>query len=131
MQSDGDSNGRANHSRPGPHLTDARLRSSLRFAERRLRSLDTEHKALQRAYRHEIATIRRQLIDRLLKRMIAQDAPLSEAQRDELRLRFEERALSAAQIAGLVRTVSRGRTNETSSLSEIEAMALLLRLEKE
>jgi hypothetical protein len=131
MDSDGDSGGRPNHSRPGPHLTDAQLRSALRFAERRLRSLDIEHTALRRAYRHEIATIRRQLIDRLLKRMMARDGPLSDEQQAELRRRFDERVLSTAQIAGLVRTVSRGRTDAVAALTEIEAMALLLRLEQE
>ncbi len=129
MGSDGDFNGRAKYSRSSLNLTDSQLRSALRFAERRLRSLDTEHTALQRAYRHEIATIRRQLIDRLLKRMMARDGPLSGEQQQALRRRFEKRGMSGAQIAGLVRTVSRGRTDETAALTEIEAMALLLRLE--
>ena len=127
-----DSNGDSAHakrSHPSLNLTDAQLRSALRFAERRLRSLDTEYTALQRAYRHEIATIRRLLIDRLLNRMMAQDGPLSVEQQVELRRRFERHGLSGDQISGLARTVSRGRTDAIGPLTEIEGMALLLRLE--
>ena len=111
------------------HLNDAQLRSAIRFAEAHLRSVEEDHDALRRAYCDEIALMRRHLIDRLLVRILARARPSSEQQRSELRRRFERRATPAVEVASLVRAASRGRTDQLDALSEIEAMALLLRLE--
>ena len=112
-------------------LNDAQLRTAIRFAEKRLRCVEEDHVELRRAYLNEIGAMRGHLIDRLLKRMIAQAEPLSDAQRCELQRHFERRAMAAAQIALLVRAASRGRTEQLHALTEIEAMALLLRLERD
>ncbi len=112
-------------------LNDAQLRTAIRFAEERLRWVEEDHVELRRAYRDEIDTMRGQLIDRLLTRMIAQAEPLSEEQRCKLHRRFEQRAIPAEQISLLVRAASRGRTEQFHSLTEIEAMALLLHLERD
>jgi hypothetical protein len=112
-------------------LNDAQLRTAIRFAEKRLRRVEEDHVELRRAYRDEIDSMRGQLIDRLLTRMIAQAEPLSKGQRCELQRRFERRAMSAEQIALLVRAASRGRTEQLHALTEIEAMALQLRLERD
>ena len=111
------------------HLNDAQLRSAIRFAEAHLRSVEEDHDALRRAYCDEIALMRRHLIDRLLVRILARAKPSSEQQRSELRRRFERRAMPPVEVASLVRAASRGRTDRLDALSEIEAMALLLRLE--
>ncbi len=110
-------------------LNDAQLRTAIRFAEKRLRWVEEDHVELRRAYRDEIDTMRGQLIDHLLVRMIAQAPPLSEEQRCELQRGFERRAMPAEEVALLVRAASRGRTERLDALTEIEAMALLLRLE--
>ena len=111
------------------HLDDAQLRSAIRFAEAHLRSVEEDHDALHRAYCDEIALMRRHLIDRLVVRILARASPSSEQQRSELRRRFERRATPAVEVASLVRAVSRARTDQLDALSEIEAMALLFRLE--
>jgi hypothetical protein len=111
------------------HLNDAQLRSAIRFAEAHLRSFEDDHDALRRAYCDEIALMRSHLIDRLLVRILARARSSSEQQRSELRRRLERRARPAAEVASLVRAASRGRTDQLDALSEIEAMALLLRLE--
>jgi hypothetical protein len=111
------------------HLNDAQLRSAIRFAEAHLRSVEEDHDALRRVYGDEIALMRRHLIDRFLVRILARARPSSEQQRSELRRRFERRAMPPVEIASLVRVASRGRTDRLEALSEIEAMALLLRLE--
>ena len=110
-------------------LNDAQLRSAIRFAEAHLRSVEEDHDALRRAYRDEIAVMRRHLVDRLLVRILARARPSSELQRGELRRRFERRATPAVEVASMVRAASKGRTDRLDGLSEIEAMALLLRLE--
>jgi hypothetical protein len=110
-------------------LNDAQLRTAIRFAEKRLVCVEEDYVELRRAYRDEIDAMRGQLIDRLLRRMIAQAEPLSEEQRCELQRRFERRAMPTEQVAFLVRAASRGRTEQLEALTEIEAMALLLRLE--
>jgi hypothetical protein len=112
-------------------LNDAQLRSAIRFAEKRLRWVEEDHVELRRAYRDEIDTMRGQLIDRLLTEMIAQAEPLSEEQRCTLQRRFERRGMPAEQIALLVRAASGGRTEQFHALTEIEAMALLLHLERD
>jgi hypothetical protein len=112
-------------------LNDAQLRTAIRFAEKRLAWVEEDHVELRRAYRDEIDTMRGQLIDRLLTRMTAQAQPLSEEQRCELQRRFERRAIPAEQVALLIRAASRGRTEQLRALTEIEAMALSLRLERD
>lgn len=111
------------------HLNDVQLRSAIRFAETHLRSVEEDHEALRRAYRDEIAMMRSHLVDRLLARILARTRPLSEQQCSELRRRFERRATPAVEVASLVRAASRGRTARLDALNEIEAMALLMRLE--
>lgn len=110
-------------------LNDAQLRTAIDFAEKRLCWVEEDHVELRRAYRDEIGAMRGQLIDRLLSRVIAQAEPSSVEQRCELQRRFERRAMPTEQVAFLVRAASRGRTEQLEALTEIEAMALLLRLE--
>jgi hypothetical protein len=112
-------------------LNDAQLRTAIRFAEKRLRWVEEDHVELRRAYCGELDALRGQLIGRLLTRMIAQAGPLSEEQRCELQRQFERRTMPAGEVALLVRAASRGRTERICALTEIEAMALLLRLERE
>ena len=109
------------------HLNDAQLRAAIHFAEAHLRSVEEDHDALRRAYCDEIALMRRHLIDRLLVRILARAGPSSEQQRSELRRRFARRATPPIEIASLIHAASRGRTDRLGALTEIEAMALLLR----
>jgi tRNA C32,U32 (ribose-2'-O)-methylase TrmJ len=110
-------------------LNDSQLRSAIRFAEAHLRSVEEDHDALRRAYRDEIGVMRRHLVDRLLVRIFVRARPSSEQQRSELRRRFERHAMPSVEVASLVRAASKGRTDRLDALSEIEATALLLRLE--
>jgi hypothetical protein len=110
------------------HLNDAQLRSAIRFSEAHLRSVEEDHDVLRRAYGDEIALMRSDLIDRLLVRVLTRARPASEQQLDELRRRFERRSTSALEVAALARAASRGRVDQLDALSEIEAIALLLRL---
>lgn len=111
-------------------LNDEQIRSAIRFAEKRLRWAQEEHVELTRAYRGEIDAMRRHLFDRILTRIITSAAPLSNEQRDDLRRAFERRALNSHDVAHLIRATSRGRTTQVDALTEIEAMALLMRLER-
>ncbi len=112
-------------------LDDGQLRAALRGTEKRLRRVEEDHVELRRAYRDEIDVMRRELLVRFLRQIAAQADPLSPQQRRELHRRFERRAMVAAEITLAVRAVSRGRTERLDALTEIEAMALLLRLERE
>lgn len=125
--------------RPGPsthphdysQLDDEQLRSAIRFTEKRLRWVQEEHVELTRAYRGEVDAMRRHLIDRILTRMIATAAPLSDEQRHHLHCAFERRAICSDEVARLVRAATKGRSDQIGALNEIEAMALLLRIERE
>jgi hypothetical protein len=125
--------------RPGPsayardysQLNDEQLRSAIRFTEKRLRWVQEEHVELTRAYRGEIDAMRKHLIDRMLTRMITTAAPLSDEQRHHLHCAFERRNICADEVARLVRAATRGRSDQVGALNEIEAMALLLRIERE
>src|SRR6202035_1153216 len=74
-------------------LNDRQLRSAIRFAEKHLRWVEEDHVALLRAYRAEIDTMRRHLIDRMLRRMVTSSAPLSGEQQRDLRHPFERRPM--------------------------------------
>ena len=112
-------------------LNDGQLRSAIRYAEKHLRWVEEDHVALLRAYREEIDAMRRHLIDRMLRRMVTSSAPLSAEQQRDLSHAFERRAMDAREIAVVVRAASRGRVGHVDALTEIEAMALLLRLGRE
>jgi hypothetical protein len=112
-------------------LNDGQLRSAIRFAEKHLRWVEEDHVTLLRAYRDEIDAMRRHLIDRMLRRMVISSAPLSSEQQRDLSHAFERRAMDASEIAAVVRAASRGRVGHVNALTEIEAMALLLRLGRE
>lgn len=112
-------------------LNDEQLRSAIRFAEMRLRWTQEEHFELMRAYRDEIDAMRKHLIDRILARMIPSARPLSDSQRDDLSHAFKRNAMSCDEVARLIRAATRGRSDQITALTEIEAMALLLRLERE
>lgn len=112
-------------------LNDEQLRSAIRFAEKHLRWVEEDHLTLLRAYRDEIDAMRRHLIDRMLRRMVTGSAPLSEEQRRNLSRAFERRAMDAAEVTKVVRTASRGRVSQVDAMTDIEAMALLLRLDRE
>jgi hypothetical protein len=125
--------------RPGPsahpgdysQLNDEQLRSAMRFAEKRLRWVQEEHVELTRAYQGEIDAMRKHLIDRVLTRMVSGGAPLSEQQRIDLNAAFERCAMKADETASLIRAATSGRAEQIGALTEIEAMALLLRLERQ
>jgi hypothetical protein len=112
-------------------LNDQQLRSAIRFAEKHLRGVEEDHVTLLRAYRDEIDAMRRHFIDRILRQMVTASSPLSDEQRRDLHRVFERRAMDASEIAKAVRAASRGRVGHVHSLTEIEAMALLLRLDRE
>jgi hypothetical protein len=112
-------------------LNDGQLRSAIRYAEKHLRWVEEDHVALLRAYRAEIDAMRRHLIDRMLTQMVTSSAPLSDEQQRDLSHAFERRAMDASEIAKIVRAASRGRVGHVDALTEIEAMALLLRLDRE
>jgi hypothetical protein len=122
---------------PSPHpfdysqLSDVELRSAIRFSEKHLRWVEEDHEALLRAYREEIDAMHRHLIDRMLRRMVTGSARLSVEQRRDLTRAFERRSMAASDIAKAVRATSRGRVTSIDALTEIEAMALLLRLGRE
>ncbi len=73
--------------------------------------------------------MRRHLIDRMLRRIVTGSAPLSNEQRRDLRRAFAQRSMDSGEMANVVRAASRGRVGEVDALTEVEAMALLLRLE--
>ncbi len=75
--------------------------------------------------------MRRHLIDRMLRRIVTGSAPLSDEQREDLNRAFERRAMDASEITKAVRATSRGRVACVDALTEIEAMALLLRLDRQ
>lgn len=112
-------------------LNDDQLRSAIRFAEKHLRWVEEDHVSLLRAYREEIDAMRRDLIDRMLRQMVTCSAPLSNEQRRDLRRAFERRAMDASEIANVIRAATRGRTAGVDALTEVEAMALLLRFGRE
>lgn len=131
---DMDTDGRTGSSaHPGDYsqLNDEQLRSAMRFAEKRLRWVQEEHVELTRAYQGEIDAMRKHLIDRVLTRMISGSPPLSDQQRHDLNAAFKRCAVTADEAARLIRAASRGRAEQIGALTEIEAMALLLRLERQ
>jgi hypothetical protein len=111
-------------------LSDDQLRSAIRFAEERIRWVEEDHVTLLRSYRDEVTTVRRHLIDRMLSRMAARGALLSREQYRDVSRAFERRGMSADDIAILVRSATKGRSDRADTLTEIEAMAVLLRLER-
>lgn len=112
-------------------LDDEQLRSAMRFAEKHLRWVEEDHVTLLRAYRAELDAMRRQLIDRMLQHMAASSALLSSEQRRDLHRAFELRAMDPSEVAKVVYVASRGRATRVDALTEIEAMALLMRLGRE
>ena len=112
-------------------LNDEQLRSAIRFAEKHLRWVEEDHLTLLRAYRDEIDAMCRHLIDRMLRRMVTGSAPLSEEQRRDLSRAFERRAMDAGEVTKVVRAASRGRVGQVEAMTEMEAMALLMRLDRE
>jgi hypothetical protein len=112
-------------------LDDEQLRSAIRFAEKHLRWIEEDHATLLLAYRGEIDAMRRHLIDRMLRRMVTGSASLSDEQRRDLNHAFERRSMDASEISKAVRATSRGRVALVDALTDIEAMALLMRLDRE
>ncbi len=74
--------------------------------------------------------MRRQLVDRMLSRMAARGERLSHEQRRDIACALERRGVSAVDVATLVRSATKGRSDRLEALTEIEAMAVLLRLER-
>jgi len=111
-------------------LSDTQLQSAIRFAEERIRWIEEDHATLVRSYRDELVAMRRHLVNRVFARMAARGAPLSGAQRQDLRRAFHVRNLTAEAICALVRAATKGRTERFDALTEIEAMAILLHLER-
>ena len=130
MDSDGRS-GPSAHPHDYSQLNDEQLRTAIRFTEKRLRLAQEEHVELTHAYRDEIDAMRKHLIERMLSRMLVNAAPLSEQQRCDLNVAFERCAMKTDEVARLIRAVSKGRVDKITALTEIEAMALLLRLARE
>jgi hypothetical protein len=127
--SNGDSSARPNAA-DYSKLNDDQLRSAIRFAENHLRTVEDGHDELQRAYREEINAMRRHLFERVFRRMVATSAPLSEEQRRSLCRTLEQRRMQADEVAAMVRAATNGRTDRLDALTEIEATALILRLEQ-
>jgi len=129
-----DSNGGPSAS-PSPadysQLSDGQLRSAIRFAERHLRSVEEDHIELLRAYRDEINAMRRNLFDRMFRRMTTAAIPLSDEQRRDLSRALDQHHMQANDIAATIRAATDGRTDRIDALTEIEAMGLLLRLKRE
>jgi hypothetical protein len=111
-------------------LNDAQLRSAIRFAEKHLRCVEEDHVELLRAYRDEIAAMRRHLVDRVLRRMVNLER-LSKEQRRTLHRAFDRRRMHAEDIAATIRLATNDRTDRLDALTQIEGTALLLRLERE
>jgi hypothetical protein len=63
--------------------------------------------------------------------MITAVAPLTDEQRRRLSQALERHGVHPDAMAALIRTTTKGRTDQLDALTEIEAMALLLRLEQE
>jgi len=112
-------------------LNDAQLRSAIRFAEKHVRSIEEGRIELLHAYQNEIEAMRRHLFDRLLRRMITVAEPLSDEQRRDLSLALDQRRMQPNQIATMIRSLTYGRTDQLDEITEIEAIALLLRLKAE
>lgn len=111
-------------------LNDEQLRSAIRFAEKHLDWVQEDHVTLLRAYREEVDAMRRHLVDRMLRRIVTGSPPLSTDQRRDLDRAFERRAMNPNEIAKVIRAASKGRVVQVGGLTEIEAMALLLRLDR-
>jgi hypothetical protein len=111
-------------------LSDAQLRSGIRFAEQHIQSIEADHVELLRAYRDEVDAMRRHLLDRVLRRMVAATSSLSDQQRRDVRRALDRCRMQPDEIAAVVRAATYGRTDQLDALTEIEAMALLLRLEQ-
>jgi hypothetical protein len=111
-------------------LSDDQLRSAIRFAEQRVRWMEEDHVTLLHAYREEVTTMRRHLVNRMLARMAARGARLSREQHRDIGRAFERHGMSADDIAILVRSATKGRSDRADALTEIEAMAVLLWLER-
>lgn len=109
---------------PYRRLSDADLRTAIRFAKSHLRSVAQNHHVLCRAYRREIATMRRLLVRRGSRPEPACRASLSDRQR-ALDSRFRALGTPAGRVRSLVRAASRGRTDQVRALTDVEAIALL------
>lgn len=110
-------------------LSEDQLHSAIRFVEKRIRWVEEDHITLLRAYRDEVAVMRRHLFDRFFSRMVACSAPLSPQQHHHLSYVLEHRGISADETAIMIRAATKGRSDQLDALTEIEAMAILLRLE--
>ncbi len=130
MDSDGRS-GASAHPHDYSQLNNEQLRSAIRFAEKRLCWVEEDHVTLLRVYRDEIDAMRQDLIGRVITRMITAAAPLSDEQRHNLHRVFERRAMSAEDVARLIRAATKGRVDKLVAMKEKNAMALLLRVERE
>lgn len=111
---------------PYDHLSDADLRTAIRFTEAHLRTAVVDHDVLCRAYRREIATMRRLLTDRNSGRISTCGAPPLLGRQRALDSRFRALGISAERIRLLVRAASRGRTDQVRALTDVEAIAMLL-----
>jgi hypothetical protein len=111
-------------------LTDEQLRLAIAFAEKRVRQATEEHQALLALYSGEIAMMRLHLVDRALARLVPPTPRLSQEQEQRLRRAFERWNVAADEVAEVVRLVSKGRTDLPEALTEREAAALLLLLER-
>jgi hypothetical protein len=112
-------------------LSDDQLRSAIRFVERHIRLVEEDHIELLRAYRDEMDAMRRNLFDRMFRRMTTAALPLSEERQRDLGRALEQHRMQADDIAAAIRGATEGRTDRLDSLTEIEAMGLLLRLKRE
>lgn len=111
-------------------LSDDQLQSAIRFAQERIRWVEQDHVVLINSYRDEVTVMRRHLINRVLARMTACDDPLSRSQYADLCKAFVVRDMTADAVSALVRAATKGRSERLDCLTEVEAMAILLRLER-
>lgn len=112
-------------------LSDKQLRAAIRFAVKRLNCLQEDHAELVRVYRDEIAAMRRHLFERLLAGLIATDTRMSTEQSREVHCAVRRCGKHPNEILFLIRATTKGRSDRLDDLTELEATAFLLRLERE
>ena len=130
MDTDGRS-GPSSRPRDYSQLNDEQLRSAIRFAEKRLHWSQEEHVELMRAYSDEIEAMRRHLFDRVLMRLVTNAAPLSTEQHARLSCALVRHGLSSSDVERLISATTKGRARDVDGLTEIEAMALIIRMERQ
>jgi hypothetical protein len=88
---------------PYARLSDAELRTAIRYTERLLDEIEQDHRALRSAYRDEIETMRSHFLDRLLARVIMTDTLITAEQRTRIEGLIGLQNIAATKLSRLVR----------------------------